>query len=230
MGWVITAWRTDQLAALLDADTRAAADDILQRAERDARHLRRSARRETTDTAALLQDLERLGLDARERVRTQRRERDATWRSRRGRREPEAVEPREPLVQAREAPAPAGDPPAAPGTAEPREAPAPAGEPPAAPGAGEAHEALAPAGEPPAAPGAGEAREAPAPAGEPPVRPDAPVPPEVAPVPRRRVPREPARDGEPTRHPRASMRESVLADLFRSTSGGASRPRQARPA
>jgi hypothetical protein len=247
MGWVITAWRHDHLAALLDADARAAADEILHRAEREARYVRRSARREAAQTAAVLEELERVGQEARERVRSQRLARRRARLAALFGPAPDEAEvatpaegaaPRRPVVVAaaanREGAAPRE--PAIPPRSADRVDPAPL-EPTVQPtSANRLESALREPVVPALADSEQDAPDEPVappepPVGPPPVRPGPPVPPEVAPVPRRQRPHDSAEaDAEPTRHPRASMRESVLADLFRSTGTAGERPGPARSA
>lgn len=62
MGWIVTSWKTERLAAL-----------VMDEAERDARRLRRAAGREAADATAYLLALEELGLETREAVRHRRR-------------------------------------------------------------------------------------------------------------------------------------------------------------
>ncbi|HEX8104460.1 MAG TPA: hypothetical protein VF533_17725 [Solirubrobacteraceae bacterium] len=69
MGWVVTRWRTDRLAALLDEDARASARQLLWEAERDAERVRAAAVRETGSAAETLGAIERLGVELREGVR-----------------------------------------------------------------------------------------------------------------------------------------------------------------
>jgi hypothetical protein len=264
MGWVITTWHTDRLAALLDADTREAADDVVRRADRDARRLRRAARRETGGVAAALEALERLGSEALDDVRLQRgRWRDdgarpAPTRPRSGAAAPISARvrradalgrltadvrraatgepaPRRPQPAAPERSPARAVPPLAPARPRPSAAPAPAAAapaPPPAPAAPLTAPAPAAAPAPPPAPAPPltarpdwwapdtlPARVHTADPVPPPVPPTAPVrrrrfqraepPPEVAPVPRRQT--------SGTRRGRASLRESVLNDLFRST-------------
>lgn len=71
MGWVVTSWRSEALAALADAEARAAARDVVVAAEREARRLNRGAARE-------LEALERLGVQTRAAVRRRRGELRAT--------------------------------------------------------------------------------------------------------------------------------------------------------
>jgi hypothetical protein len=228
MGWVITTWHTDRLAALLDADTRDAAEDVVRRADRDARRLRRAARREAAGVAATLEGLERLGTEAREDVRRERRRRrdgeapPGPTRPRADAAAPIAARVRRADALARLTadvraaatgePAPRRPQPArlAPARPRPAAAPAPA---PAAP--------APPLAERPGwwAPDTPPGRVDTADPVPPPVPPTAPVrrrrfqreeaPPEVAPVPRRQT--------SGPRRGRASLRESVLNDLFRST-------------
>jgi len=232
MGWVITTWHTDRLAALLDADTREAAEEVVRRAGRDARRLRRVARREAADVAASLEALERLGTEARDDVRRQRRR----WRDGEARPGPtgpraEAAAPIAARVRRADAlgrltadvrkaatgePAPAAAPAPPRRSVAPEPAPTP---PPATPPITAKPDWWAPI-----LPLGRVATVDPVP---PPVPPTAPVrrrrfqraeaPPEVAPVPRRQTPG--------PRRGRASLRESVHNDLFRST-GLADRPSQ----
>ena len=241
MGWVITTWHTDRLAALLDADTRDAAEEVVRRAGRDARRLRRVARREAAGVAASLEALERLGTEAREDVRRQRQR----WRDGDARPGPtgpraDAAAPIAARVRRADAlgrltadvrQAVTGEPAAAAAPAPPRRSVAPETTPTPAPTAPRRSVAPEPAPAPPPAappitakpdwwapilPPGRVATVDPVP---PPVPPTAPVrrrrfqraeaPPEVAPVPRRQTPG--------PRRGRASLRESVLNDLFRST-------------
>jgi hypothetical protein len=224
MGWVITTWHTDRLAALLDANTREGAEEVVRRAGRDARRLRRGARREAAGVAASLDALERLGTDARDDVRRQRqRWRDGEARPGPARPRAEAPAPIAARVRRADAlgpltadvrqavtgePAPCRPQPAAPAPSPPQ--PAPAAPQPAPP-----LTARPDWWSPVTRPGRVDTAD-PVP---PPVPPTAPVrrrrfqraeaPPEVAPVPRRQT--------AGTRRGRASLRESVLNDLFRST-------------
>lgn len=62
MGWIVTSWKTERLAAL-----------VMDEAERDARRLRRAAGREAADATAYLLALEEFGVETREAVRNRRR-------------------------------------------------------------------------------------------------------------------------------------------------------------
>jgi hypothetical protein len=66
MGWVVKSLRGEALAA-------AGASGLMRDAERDARRIRRAAARDAGQTLAALAALETLGLEARERVRAERR-------------------------------------------------------------------------------------------------------------------------------------------------------------
>jgi hypothetical protein len=224
MGWVITTWHTDRLAALLDADTRNAAEEVVRRAGRDARRLRRVARREAAGVAASLEALERLGTEARADVRRQRRR----WRDGEARPGPtgpraEAAAPIAARVRRADAlgrltadvrQAVTGEPALAGAATAPRRSVAP--EPAPTPPPATPPITAKPDWWAPILPLGRVATVDPVP---PPVPPTAPVrrrrfqraeaPPEVAPVPRRQTPG--------PRRGRASLRESVLNELFRST-------------
>jgi hypothetical protein len=74
MGWVVTSWKTERLAALLTDEAVEAAAQVRRDAERDARRLRQAAGREAADAAACLLALEEFGVQTREAVRRRRRE------------------------------------------------------------------------------------------------------------------------------------------------------------
>jgi hypothetical protein len=63
MAWIVKSWRREALAALADAEALDAAREIVLGAEREARRLERSARREVADADAYLAELERFGRD-----------------------------------------------------------------------------------------------------------------------------------------------------------------------
>jgi hypothetical protein len=63
MAWIVKSWRKEALAALADAEALDAAQEIVLGAEREARRIERSARREVADADAYLAELERFGRD-----------------------------------------------------------------------------------------------------------------------------------------------------------------------
>ncbi len=69
MGWVVTGWRTDRLAALLDERARVSARQVLWEAERDAYRVRTAAARESGSAATTLDEIERLGVELRDAIR-----------------------------------------------------------------------------------------------------------------------------------------------------------------
>jgi hypothetical protein len=75
MPWVVTSWRTDRLAELVDEQAREAAAAIVTSAEREARRIRRTAEREAADARAYLSELEGLASETLEHVRVVRRDR-----------------------------------------------------------------------------------------------------------------------------------------------------------
>jgi len=72
MGWVVKAWRAEGLATLAAEHARQAARGMLEAAERDARRIRRTARRECSRTQGELQRLEDMGSELLQEVREQR--------------------------------------------------------------------------------------------------------------------------------------------------------------
>src|SRR4051794_29830675 len=61
MAWIVKSWRREALVALADAEALDAAQEIVLGAEREARRIERSARREVADADAYLAELERFG-------------------------------------------------------------------------------------------------------------------------------------------------------------------------
>jgi hypothetical protein len=74
MAWIVKSWRRDALAALADAEALDAAREIVLGAEREARRIERSARREAADVDAYMAELERFGRDTREQIAAHRRD------------------------------------------------------------------------------------------------------------------------------------------------------------
>ena len=72
MGWVVKQWRPEGVAALVGEQARAAARDVRDAAEREARRWHRTARRERAVADDELQRLEELGGELLQRVRVQR--------------------------------------------------------------------------------------------------------------------------------------------------------------
>lgn len=72
MGWVVKAWRAEGLGPLVSEHTRVAAREVREAAERDARAIRRTARREGKRTQGELQRLEHMGSELLQDVRERR--------------------------------------------------------------------------------------------------------------------------------------------------------------